>query len=135
AMPHYDPEKVIPATLQTKGLYLVDSGAQYLEGTTDITRTIALGELTYDEKLHYTLTLKGFIAGLSAKFKNNSTGYFLDSIVRNPIYRYGLDFNHGTGHGVGFVLGVHEGPMSISKKDNGVVLQKGMIFSIEPGLY
>lgn len=135
AMPHYDPEKVIPATLRPKGLYLVDSGAQFLEGTTDITRTFALGDLTEEEKIDYTLTMKAHIAGMTAKFKKGSTGIFLDSIVRDPLYRAGKDFNHGTGHGVGFVLGVHEGPMSISKRDQGLELEEGMVFSIEPGIY
>ncbi|MGX7071283.1 aminopeptidase P family protein [Helcococcus kunzii] len=135
AMPHYDPEKVVPLTLKTSGLYLVDSGGQYLEGTTDITRTIALGELTDDEKLHYTYALKALIAGMTVKFKRKSTGYFIDSVVRYPLLKKGLDFNHGTGHGVGFVLGVHEGPMSISRNDQGVPLEEGMVFSIEPGVY
>lgn len=135
AMPHYDPEKVVPATLKTSGLYLVDSGGQYLEGTTDVTRTIALGELTEEEKLHYTYCLKALIAGMTAKFKKKSTGYFIDSIVRYPLYKKGLDFNHGTGHGVGHLLGVHEGPMSISRNDRGVSLEEGMVFSIEPGVY
>lgn len=135
AMPHYDPEKVVPATLKTSGLYLVDSGGQYLEGTTDITRTIALGELTEDEKLHYTYALKALIAGMTAKFKKKTTGYFIDSVVRYPLLKRGLDFNHGTGHGVGFVLGVHEGPMSLSRNDQGVSLEEGMVFSIEPGVY
>lgn len=135
AMPHYDPEKVVPATLKAQGLYLVDSGGQYLEGTTDITRTIALGELTEEEKIDYTLTLKALIAGMLAKFKKGNTGVFIDAIVRNPLYREGKDFNHGTGHGVGFMLGVHEGPMSISRRDTGVELKKGMMFSIEPGIY
>ncbi len=135
AMPHYDPAKVIPATLQRKGLYLVDSGAQYIEGTTDITRTVALGELTEDEKYHYTLVLKAFIQGVTAKWKKGLTGSYIDAIVRNPLYREGLDFNHGTGHGVGFVLGVHEGPMVINRMDHKFPLQKGMVFSIEPGIY
>lgn len=135
AMPHYDPEKVIPKTLKTTGLYLVDSGGQYLEGTTDITRTMALGDLTYDEKLHYTLALKALIAGMTAKFMKNNTGYYIDAIVRNPLNKRGLNFNHGTGHGVGHLLGVHEGPMRLSSKDGGVTLEKGMVFSIEPGVY
>lgn len=134
AMPHYDPEKVVPATLQQRGLYLVDSGAQYLEGTTDITRTIALGDLTDDERTHYTLVLKAFIRGVTAKFKKGSTGYFIDSIVRDPLFRHGLDFNHGTGHGVGYLLGVHEGPMRIAKTSTRP-LEEGMVFSIEPGIY
>ena len=135
AMPHYDPNKVVPATLQTKGLYLVDSGGQYLDGTTDITRTVALGELTEEEKIDYTLTMKAHIAGMTAKFKKGNTGAYVDAIVRYPLYRVGKDFNHGTGHGVGFILGVHEGPMSISRRDQGYALQEGMVFSIEPGMY
>lgn len=135
AMPHYDPHKVTPSTLKNRGLYLLDSGGQYLDGTTDITRVVALGQLTDEEKLHYTLTLKGHIAAITAKFLKGSTGLYLDSICRYPINKEGLDYNHGTGHGVGFVLGVHEGPMSISKRDQGISLEEGMVFSIEPGIY
>ncbi len=135
AMPHYDPNKTEPAVLRDKGLYLVDSGGQYLDGTTDITRTVALGDLSFEEKLHYTLTLKGHIAAITARFKKGTTGIFLDSVCRYPMLKEGLDYNHGTGHGVGFVLGVHEGPMSISKRDGGVPLEEGMVFSIEPGIY
>ena len=135
AMPHYDPNKVTPATLKDSGLYLVDSGGQYLDGTTDITRTVGLGQLTDEEKKHYTLTLKAHIAAMTAKFMKGTTGISLDAICRYPINKEGLDFNHGTGHGVGFVLGVHEGPMSISKRDTGVSLEEGMVFSIEPGIY
>lgn len=135
AMPHYDPHKVTPATLKNRGLYLLDSGGQYLDGTTDITRVVALGQLTDEEKLHYTLTLKGHIAAITAKLLKGSTGLYLDSICRYPINKEGLDYNHGTGHGVGFVLGVHEGPMSISKRDQGISLEEGMVFSIEPGIY
>lgn len=136
ALPHYNPYgEPEPAILKQRGLYLVDSGGQYLEGTTDITRTIALGELSDEEKLHYTLTLKGHIAAITAKFKQGTTGMFLDSVTRYPIMKEGIDFNHGTGHGVGFVLGVHEGPMRISRADGGVSLQENMVFSIEPGIY
>lgn len=135
AMPHYDPQKVVPKTLKDRGLYLVDSGGQYVDGTTDITRVIALGDLTQEEKLHYTLTLKAHIAAMTAKFMKGTTGMYLDSICRYPMNKYGLDFNHGTGHGIGFVLGVHEGPMSISKRDGAIPLEEGMVFSIEPGIY
>lgn len=135
AMPHYDPKKVTPATLKNSGLYLVDSGGQYLDGTTDITRVVGLGQLTDEEKRHYTLTLKAHIGAITAKFLKGTTGISLDAICRYPINKEGLDFNHGTGHGVGFVLGVHEGPMSISKRDTGVSLEEGMVFSIEPGIY
>ncbi|MDO5026647.1 MAG: aminopeptidase P family protein [Tissierellia bacterium] len=135
AMPHYDPNKVTPATLTNKGLYLVDSGGQYLDGTTDITRTLALGQVSPEERMHYTLTLKSHIAAMTAKFQKNTTGLSLDAICRYPMNKEGLDFNHGTGHGVGFVLGVHEGPMSLSKRDTGISLEEGMVFSIEPGIY
>ncbi|MDO4779228.1 MAG: aminopeptidase P family protein [Tissierellia bacterium] len=135
AMPHYDPNKGEPKVLKKRGLYLVDSGGHYLEGTTDITRVLALGDLTDDERTHYTLVLKGHISAMSAKFTKGTTGMFLDSVCRYPILKEGLDFNHGTGHGVGFVLGVHEGPMSISRRDQGVSLEEGMVFSIEPGIY
>ena len=135
AMPHYDPHKAKPATLKKKGLYLVDSGGQYIDGTTDITRVISLGEMTEDEKTHYTLTLKAHIAAITSKFLKGTTGQYIDSVTRYPINKAGLDFNHGTGHGIGFVLGVHEGPMSISRKDRGISLEEGMVFSIEPGIY
>lgn len=135
AMPHYDPHKSHPATLKPRGLYLVDSGGQYLDGTTDITRVISLGEMTEDEKRHYTLTLKAHIAAMTAKFLKGTTGSYLDAVCRYPLNKEGLDFNHGTGHGIGFVLGVHEGPMSISRRDRGVSLEEGMVFSIEPGIY
>lgn len=135
AMPHYDPNKSVPFTLKKRGLYLVDSGGHYFEGTTDITRVLAMGELTDDERTHYTLVLKGHIMAITAKFVRGTTGGFLDSICRYPIMKEGLDYGHGTGHGVGFVLGVHEGPMSISRRDQGVPLEEGMVFSIEPGLY
>ena len=135
AMPHYDPHKSTSSTLRSKGLYLVDSGGQYLDGTTDITRVIALGELREEEKVDYTLTLKAHIAAITAKFLKGTTGSYLDSVCRYPLNKVGKDFNHGTGHGVGFVLGVHEGPMSISRRDQGVSLEEGMVFSIEPGIY
>lgn len=135
AMPHYDPKKVTPATLKTSGLYLLDSGGQYLDGTTDITRVVGMGQLTEEEKKHYTLTLKAHIAAMTVKFKKGTTGSFIDAVCRYNLNKNGLDFNHGTGHGVGYVLGVHEGPMRISRVDGGVSLEEGMVFSIEPGIY
>lgn len=135
AMPHYDPHKGQAATLKAKSLYLVDSGGQYLDGTTDITRTLALGDLTEDEKIHYTLVLKGHIAAMTAKFVKGTPGIYLDSITRYPINKAALDFNHGTGHGIGFFLGVHEGPISLSRKGTEVSMEPGMVFSIEPGIY
>lgn len=135
AIVHYKPEKETCALLEAKGFLLVDSGAQYLEGTTDITRTIALGELTQEMKEVYTLVLKGHLALGHAVFHEGATGSHLDILARKPLWEKGLDYKHGTGHGVGFVLGVHEGPHSISNRLNSVALAPGMIVSNEPGYY
>ena len=135
AIVHYSatPESDVP--LQPKGFLLLDSGAQYLDGTTDITRTIALGELTEEEKTDYTLILKGHIALAMAKFPVGTRGAQLDVLARMPIWKYGMNFLHGTGHGVGHFLSVHEGPQSIRMNENPVVLQPGMVTSNEPGVY
>ena len=135
AIVHYSatPESDVP--LQPKGFLLLDSGAQYLDGTTDITRTIALGELTEEEKTDYTLILKGHIALAMAKFPVGTRGAQLDVLARMPIWKYGMNFLHGTGHGVGHFLSVHEGPQSIRMTENPVVLQPGMVTSNEPGVY
>lgn len=135
AIVHYSatPETDIP--LQSKGFLLLDSGAQYLDGTTDITRTIALGELTEEEKIDYTLILKGHIALAMAKFPVGTRGAQLDVLARMPIWSHGMNFLHGTGHGVGHFLSVHEGPQSIRMNENPVVLQPGMVTSNEPGVY
>ena len=135
AIVHYSatPESDVP--LQPKGFLLLDSGAQYLDGTTDITRTIALGELTEEEKTDYTLILKGHIALAMAKFPVGTRGAQLDVLARMPIWKYGMNFLHGTGHGVGHFLSVHEGPQSIRMNENPVVLQPGMVTSYEPGVY
>ena len=122
-------------TLQSKGFLLLDSGAQYLDGTTDITRTIALGELTEEEKTDYTLILKGHIALAMAKFPAGTRGAQLDVLARMPIWSHGMNFLHGTGHGVGHFLSVHEGPQSIRMNENPIVLQPGMVTSNEPGVY
>ena len=135
ALPHYSPSKDNPVYLEKKGLYLLDSGGQYKDGTTDITRTVALGELTKDEIFHYTMTLKSHIALLSAIFKEGTKSSSLDIFARGPLWKEGIDFNHGTGHGVGFVLGVHEGPQSISRANNDVNMVPGMVTSDEPGVY
>lgn len=135
ALPHYSPSKDNPVYLEKKGLYLLDSGGQYKDGTTDITRTVALGELTKDEIFHYTMTLKSHIALLSAVFKEGTKSSSLDIFARGPLWKEGVDFNHGTGHGVGFVLGVHEGPQSISRPNNDVNMVPGMVTSDEPGVY
>jgi Xaa-Pro aminopeptidase len=117
------------------GIYLLDSGAQYLDGTTDVTRTILLGKkATAEQKRNYTLVLKGHIAVATAKFPVGTTGAALDAMARQYLWQYGLDYAHGTGHGVGFFLNVHEGPQSISSRSN-VALQAGMVVSNEPGYY
>lgn len=135
ALPHYSPSKDNPVYLEKKGLYLLDSGGQYKDGTTDITRTVALGELTKDEIFHYTMTLKSHIALLTAIFKEGTKSSALDIFARGPLWKEGIDFNHGTGHGVGFVLGVHEGPQNISRANNDVNMVPGMVTSDEPGVY
>lgn len=114
--------------------FLIDSGAQYEDGTTDITRTLAVGEVSAEMKKHYTLVLKGHIAISTAKFPEGTTGAQLDTLARIDLWKAGLDFDHGTGHGVGAYLGVHEGPQRISKTGT-VPLKPGMILSNEPGYY
>ncbi len=135
AIVHYEatPETDVP--LKPEGFLLLDSGAQYLDGTTDITRTIALGELTEEEKTDYTLILKGHIALAMAKFPAGTRGVQLDVLARMPIWQRGMNFLHGTGHGVGHFLNVHEGPQSIRMNENPVTLQLGMLTSNEPGVY
>ena len=135
AIVHYEatPETDVP--LQPKGFLLLDSGAQYLDGTTDITRTIALGELTEEEKTDYTLILKGHIALAMAVFPEGTRGAQLDVLARIPIWKHRMNFLHGTGHGVGHFLNVHEGPQSIRMNENPVALQAGMVTSNEPGVY
>ena len=135
AIMHY---RVTPETnreLQTGELYLVDSGAQYLDGTTDVTRTIAIGPPSPEMRRRYTLVLKGHVAIATARFPEGTTGSQLDSLARRPLWDEGLDFDHGTGHGVGSYLSVHEGPQRISKVPNRVALKPGMIISNEPGYY
>ncbi|TYC64872.1 aminopeptidase P family protein [Stappia sp. BW2] len=114
--------------------FLIDSGAQYEDGTTDITRTLAVGEVSAEMKKHYTLVLKGHIAISTAKFPEGTTGAQLDTLARIDLWKAGLDFDHGTGHGVGAYLSVHEGPQRISKTGT-VPLKSGMILSNEPGYY
>ena len=135
AIVHYSATEESDVTLQSKGFLLLDSGAQYLDGTTDITRTIALGELTEEEKTDYTLILKGHIALAMAKFPAGTRGVQLDVLARMPIWSHGMNFLHGTGHGVGHFLSVHEGPQSIRMNENPIVLQPGMVTSNEPGVY
>lgn len=135
AMAHYRADEENHAILKEKGLYLVDSGGQYLDGTTDITRTVALGEITEEEKKDFTLTLRAHINLITTKFLEGTTGHQLDAICRRPLWQEGIDYKHGTGHGVGYLLNVHEGPHRIAQQPNSVSLENGMVVSIEPGVY
>ena len=135
ALPHYAVSEESNLKLKPEGFLLVDSGGQYTDGTTDITRTIALGPLTEEMKLHYTLVLKGHISLATARFEEGTTGAELDKLARGPLLEKGLNYNHGTGHGVGHLLSVHEGPQSISPRGTGCPVLPGMITSNEPGLY
>ena len=134
AVVHYAPSSVGSKTIENEGLILIDSGAHYKEGTTDITRTLALGRLTEEEKTDYTLVLKSHISLFLAKFKSKTTGKRLDAIAKYPLWKAGKDFFHGTGHGVGYLLTVHEGPQRISAASD-VEFVEGMMTSNEPGLY
>lgn len=139
AIVHYEPTEETDIPMEPHGLCLADTGAQYLEGTTDITRTVALGPLTDEEKRIYTLVLRGHLQLGAAKFLYGCTGENLDMLARTPLWENGLDYNHGTGHGVGFVLGVHEGPervhWDVNHQKRHCVIEEGMIFSNEPGIY
>lgn len=135
AICHYSPSPETDIPLEPKGLALCDTGGHYLEGTTDITRTIALGELTEKEKKYFTIVLKGHLNLSDAKFRYGCCGQNLDYIAREPLWRLGEDYNHGTGHGVGYLLNVHEGPNSFRWKSSSAVLEEGMITSNEPGYY
>ncbi len=136
AMMHYKAEEgKSNYELEREGLFLIDSGGQYLEGTTDITRTIVLGPITEEERRDFTLTLKGHINLISARFLYGSTGTHLDTLCRYPLWQEGLDYKCGTGHGIGYLLNVHEGPHRISTALNDVKLEKGMVVTIEPGVY
>lgn len=135
AIVHYSATPESNATLQPKGFLLLDSGAQYMDGTTDITRTIALGALTEEEKTDYTYILKAHIALAMAVFPEGTRGAQLDVLARMPLWRHRMNFLHGTGHGVGHFLSVHEGPQSIRMNENPIALQPGMVTSNEPGVY
>jgi Xaa-Pro aminopeptidase len=135
AIVHY---RVTPETnrrLRPGELYLVDSGGQYLDGTTDVTRTVAIGEPTQDQREHFTRVLRGHIGLARARFPKGTTGAQLDVLARQSLWQAGLDFDHGTGHGVGSYLCVHEGPQRISRFSHDVALQPGMVVSNEPGYY
>ncbi|UYO99395.1 aminopeptidase P family protein [Oceanotoga sp. DSM 15011] len=135
AMMHYKATKNSNKKFENKGFYLLDSGEQYLDGTTDITRTIKIGELTETEKRDYTLVLKAMINLSMGKFLYGCTGTNLDILARRPIWEYGLDYKCGTGHGIGFFLNVHEGPHGIRTQYNKYKLEDGMIVTNEPGIY
>lgn len=138
AMPHYSATEESHATIAGDGLLLIDSGAQYLGGTTDITRVTAVGQLSAQQKRDCALVLKGLIALSSTRFPRGTKSPMLDAIARAPIWAGGVDYGHGTGHGVGYFLNVHEGPQSIScysMPEPQTAMEPGMITSIEPGTY
>lgn len=135
ALPHYKAEKNSNYELKAAGLLLVDSGGQYATGTTDITRVVSLGKATLQEKEDYTIVLKGMIEGSMAVFTKGTRGYQIDAITRRPIWAAKRNYSHGTGHGVGFFLNVHEGPQTFSSGAVDVAILPGMISSIEPGIY
>ena len=140
AICHYIATEETDYELKPQGMVLADTGGQYYEGTTDITRTIVLGPVTEEEKKFFTLVLKGHLRLMNAKFRSGCSGINLDYIAREPLWRIGKDFNHGTGHGVGYFLNVHEGPNGFrwkqmaGRKDSDA-FEPGMITSDEPGYY
>jgi len=135
ALPHYIPEEGSGVVIGERGMLLVDSGGQYMGGTTDITRTIPVGIPSTQQKMDFTLILKGHINLAMAKFPNGTRGYQLDFIARRAMWGSGMNYAHGTGHGVGYCLNVHEGPQSISPADNKTVIEAGMLTSNEPAIY
>ena len=135
AIVHYTADEESNATIRPEGLLLIDSGAQYLDGTTDITRTITLGNTTADERRDFTLVMKGHIALARAIYPEGTVGAQLDALARQFLWAEGKSYLHGTGHGIGFFLGVHEGPHSIRLNYVPTPLQPGMVTSNEPGIY
>jgi len=135
AIVHYEATPETDVELKQEGLLLIDSGAQYLDGTTDITRTIALGPLTDEQRRVYTLVLKAHIQLELAKFPEGTTGTQIDALAREPLWREGMNFLHGTGHGVGTYLCVHEGPHQIRMEWKPAPLVAGMTVTDEPGIY
>jgi Xaa-Pro aminopeptidase len=135
ALPHYKPVTRTIRRMERGSLLLVDGGGQYLDGTTDVTRTMAVGEPTADQRRMFSLVLKGHIAMATVRFPAGTTGHQLDALARLPMWMAGQDYDHGTGHGVGSYLGVHEGPQRIAKAVNSQPLLTGMILSNEPGYY
>ncbi len=140
AMNHYSPTPETDVEIEPHGLMLADTGGHYLEGSTDITRTVAMGEITEDERLHFTAVLRGHLNLANAKFLYGCTGINLDYLARSPLWERGEDFKHGTGHGVGYLLSVHESPNGfrwrrLPNRSEDAVLEEGMITSNEPGYY
>ena len=135
AIVHYSATTETDATLKPEGLLLIDSGAQYLDGTTDITRTIALGEPTEQMKKDFTRVLKGTISLAKSKFPAGTRGSQIDILARKALWDSGINYLHGTGHGIGHCLNVHEGPQSIRMEENPVTLKPGMVISDEPAMY
>ena len=136
ALPHYSATPESDFILGTDGILLLDSGGQYLDGTTDITRTIAIGKPTGQQKRDFTLVLKGTINLAIAKFPAGTKGYQLDILARKALWENGLNYGHGTGHGVGFCLNVHEGPQNIGVgPGSATVIKPGMLISDEPAVY
>jgi Xaa-Pro aminopeptidase len=136
-MPHYRASPESHATIDGDGLLLIDSGGQYLGGTTDITRVWPVGTITRQHRQDYTRVLQGTLALSQARFPRGTLSPMLDALARAPLWAAKLDYGHGTGHGVGYFLNVHEGPQSISKAmtEAAHAMEPGMITSIEPGLY
>jgi Xaa-Pro aminopeptidase len=135
AIVHYSPTIETNKIVEPKGFLLLDSGGQYVDGTTDLTRTIAMGDLTEQQCRDYTLVLKGHIALATQQFPEGTRGVQLDTLARMAMWQEGIDYGHGTGHGVGYFLSVHEGPQRIAKVDNGNAFEEGMLTSNEPGIY
>lgn len=135
AIVHYEATPETAATLHPKGMLLLDSGAQYLDGTTDITRTIVLGPVTEEEKRDYTLVLKGMIQLSMAEFPHGTCGTQLDVLARQFMWKAGINYGHGTGHGVGHFLNVHEGPHQFRMNHMPALLLPGMTVTNEPGIY
>ena len=135
ALPHYGASEESNVAIEAEGLFLVDSGGQYFYGTTDITRTIPMGNNTEEEATDYTLVLKGMIDGCKVRFPKGTCGYQIDAITRKPLWDYAINYGHGTGHGVGYFLNVHEGPQVFNPSATPVAVELGMITSVEPGIY
>ena len=139
AIVHYSPTEESDAKIEPKGFLLVDAGGHYLEGTTDTTRTFAMGELSLEQKRMFTTVCRGNLNLAYARFLHGCTGYSLDLLCREPLWQAGVDYKHGTGHGVGYLLNVHEGPNAfrwkLPEQEQPAVLEEGMVTTDEPGVY